>query len=110
MRVVSSITGQTASWGHMAIRQFLIPMALSLPFSILQLAFDPYWLDSNYWADPSYYDYSLLSSLGLVFIGFLSLGVSLFDAFWIFKGGKNRRITDIWAKTDVLNTSASSAR
>ena len=105
MRVVSSITGQTASWGHMAIRQFLIPMAMSLPFSFLQLAFDPYWADSNYWADPSYYEFSLISSLGILFIGLLALGVTLLDAFWIFKGGNNRRVTDLWAKTDVLNTS-----
>jgi uncharacterized RDD family membrane protein YckC len=106
MRVVSSITGKTASWGHMAIRQFLIPIAMTLPFSILQLAFEPYLFDANYWADPSYYDYSLFASLGSFFIGLLSLGVSLLDAFWIFKGGQNRRVTDLWAKTDVLNTSA----
>ena len=106
MRVVSSITGQTASWGHMAIRQFLIPIAMTLPFSILQLAFEPYLFDANYWADPSYYDYSLFASLGSFFMGLLSLGVSLLDAFWIFKGGQNRRVTDLWAKTDVLNTSA----
>jgi hypothetical protein len=37
---------------------------------------------------------------------FLSLAVSLLDALWIFKGGQNRRIVDLWAKTDVLNTSA----
>ena len=81
-------------------------MAMSLPFSFLQLAFDPYWFDSNYWADPSYYEFSLLSSLAVLFIGLLALGVTLLDAFWIFKGGQNRRVTDLWAKTDVLNTSA----
>ena len=113
MRVVSSITGQTASWGHMAIRQFLIPMAMSLPFTILQSVFDPYWLNPSfwndslgYWDDPGYFQYWLSSSLGAVFIGLLSTGVSLLDAFWIFKDGKNRRVTDLWAKTDVLNTSA----
>jgi hypothetical protein len=105
LRVVSSMTGQTASWGHMAIRQFLIPMAMTLPFSILQLAFEPYLFDANYWADPSYYDYSLFGSLGAFFMWLLSFGVALFDALWIFKGGQNRRITDLWAKTDVLNTS-----
>jgi hypothetical protein len=99
------MTGQTATWGHMAIRQFLIPMAMTLPFSILQLAFEPYLFDANYWADPSYYDYSLFGSLGALFMGLLSLGVSLLDALWIFKGGQNRRIIDLWAKTDVLNTS-----
>ena len=106
LRVVSSVTGQTATWGHMAIRQFLLPMAMTLPFTILQLAFEPYLFDANYWADPTYYDYSLFGSLGSLFMGFLSLGVSLLDALWIFKGGQNRRIVDVWAKTDVLNTSA----
>ena len=105
LRVVSSMTGQTASWGHMAIRQFLIPMAMTLPFSILQLAFEPYLFDANYWADPSYYDYSLFGSLGAFFMSLLSFGVALLDALWIFKGGQNRRVTDLWAKTDVLNTS-----
>jgi uncharacterized RDD family membrane protein YckC len=107
LRVVSSITGQTATWGHMAVRQFLIPMAMTLPFSILQLAFEPYLFDANYWVDPSYYDYSLFASLGVVLMGFLSLGVSVVDGLWILKDGQNRRITDLWAKTDVLNTSAS---
>ena len=106
LRVVSSVTGQTATWGHMAIRQFLLPMAMTLPFTILQLAFEPYLFDANYWADPTYYDYSLFGSLGSLFMAFLSLGVSLLDALWIFKGGQNRRIVDVWAKTDVLNTSA----
>ena len=106
LRVVSSVTGQTATWGHMAIRQFLLPMAITLPFTILQLAFEPYLFDVNYWTDPTYYDYSLFGSLGSLFMGFLSLGVSLLDALWIFKGGQNRRIVDVWAKTDVLNTSA----
>jgi hypothetical protein len=80
-------------------------MAMTLPFSILQLAFEPYLFDANYWADPSYYDYSLFGSLGAFFMWLLSFGVALFDALWIFKGGQNRRITDLWAKTDVLNTS-----
>ena len=92
----------------MAIRQLLIPMAMSLPFSLLQLAFEPYFFDANYWADPLYYDdFSLLNSLGTAFIGLLSFGVSLVDGLWILKGGQNRRVTDLWAKTDVLNTSAS---
>jgi uncharacterized RDD family membrane protein YckC len=93
LRVVSSITGQTATWGHMAIRQFLIPMAMSLPFSMTrstwQSIFESYFF------------------LIAVLMWFLSLVVSLVDAFWIFKNGQKRRITDLWAKTDVLNTSAS---
>jgi uncharacterized membrane protein len=90
----------------MAIRQFLLPMAMTLPFTVLQLAFEPYLFDVNYWTDPTYYDVSLFSSLGSLLMSLLSLAVSLLDALWIFKGGQNRRIVDVWAKTDVLNTSA----
>jgi len=106
MRVVSSVTGQTATWGHMAIRQFLIPIAMTLPFSILQLISEPYLFNADYWADPSYYDYSLFGSLAAVFFGLLSLAVGLLDGFWIFKNGRNQRVTDVWAKTDVLNTAS----
>jgi uncharacterized RDD family membrane protein YckC len=35
LRVVSSVTGQTATWGHMAIRQFLLPMALHIRSKLL---------------------------------------------------------------------------
>jgi hypothetical protein len=90
----------------MAIRQFLLPMAMTLPFTILQIAFDPYLFDANYWTDPTYYDYALFGSLASLLMILLSLAVSLLDALWIFKGGQNHRIVDVWAKTDVLNTSA----
>jgi uncharacterized RDD family membrane protein YckC len=96
LRVVSSITGQTATWGHMAIRQFLIPIALSLPFSLSSFILTVIFGSSSL-------DITLLS----LFISFLSFAVSMADALWIFKDGQNRRFTDLWAKTDVLNTSAS---
>jgi uncharacterized RDD family membrane protein YckC len=109
LRVVATTSGKSATWGHMAVRQVLIPMAMTLPFSILQLIFQPYLFDSNFWAE-EYYDYSFfdsVGSLGSVLVGLLSFGVALLDGFWIFKGGQNRRITDLWAKTDVINTSVS---
>lgn len=106
MQVVSSITGKTASWGHMAIRQFLIPLALSLPFTVLALLFEPYLFTADYWADPSYYETSIFGTAGSILMNILGTAVGLLDAFWIFKGGQNRRITDLWAKTDVMNTAA----
>jgi len=106
MEVVSSLTGKTASWGHMAIRQFLIPLALSLPFTVLALLFEPYLFTADYWADPSYYETSIFGPAGSILMNILGTAVGLLDAFWIFKGGQNRRVTDLWAKTDVMNTAA----
>ena len=106
MQVVSSLTGKTASWGHMAIRQFLIPLALSLPFTVLALLFEPYLFTADYWADPSYYETSIFGTAGSILMNILGTAVGLLDAFWIFKGGQNRRITDLWAKTDVMNIAA----
>lgn len=106
MKVVSSKTGLPASWGHMAIRQFLIPIAFSLPFSILSFAFQPYIFDSYYWSDPYYYDYALFDSIGSLIVNLLAFGVTLLDALWIFNKGQNRRVTDLWAKTDVVNVSS----
>lgn len=103
MRVVSSVTGQAATWGHMAIRQLLIPVALTIPFTILRIIADPWVFNINYWGDPYFYQ-NYFNSISAILIGLLSFGVSLFDAFWIFKGGQNRRFTDVWAKTDVINT------
>jgi hypothetical protein len=107
MQVVSSLTGKTASWGHMAIRQLLIPLALSLPFTVLALLFEPYLFTADYWADPSYYETSMFGPAGSILMNILGTAVGLLDAFWIFKGGQNRRITDLWAKTDVMNSAAS---
>ena len=107
MQVVSSLTGKTASWGHMAIRQLLIPLALSLPFTVLALLFEPYLFTADYWADPSYYETSMFGPAGSILMNILGTAVGLLDAFWIFKGGQNRRITDLWAKTDVMNNAAS---
>jgi hypothetical protein len=106
MQVVSSITGKTASWGHMAIRQLLIPLALSLPFTVLGLLFEPYLFTADYWADPSYYETTIIGRAGSILMNILGTAVGLLDAFWIFKGGQNRRITDLWAKTDVMNNAA----
>ena len=106
MQVVSSLTGKTASWGHMAIRQSLIPLALSLPFTVLALLFEPYLFTADYWADPSYYETSIFGPAGSILMNILGTAVGLLDAFWIFKGGQNRRITDLWAKTDVMNNAA----
>ena len=34
VRVMSEITNKPANWGHMAIRNYLIPLSMSLPFLV----------------------------------------------------------------------------
>jgi uncharacterized RDD family membrane protein YckC len=97
MRVYSIDTGKPATWGHMAIRQFLIPMAFSaafIPFFVL--AFAAGYDYSGYWN----------SSVGMMFamLGYIAVfGLELTDAFWILKGNQRQRLTDLWARTYVVN-------
>ena len=94
MRVYSIDTGKPATWGHMAIRQVLIPMTfsmISLPFFIagISLAVE---------------EASDLSIGGVIIVGYIAyFVVLLLDYLWIFKNSNNRRLTDIWAKTTVIN-------
>jgi uncharacterized RDD family membrane protein YckC len=85
MRVYSIDTGKPATWGHMAIRQFLIPLAF-------YAAFLPFFILFSFEAD--YY-------LILGYIAFF--GLELTDAFWILKGNQRQRLTDLWARTYVVN-------
>jgi hypothetical protein len=85
----------------MAVRQFLIPIAFSLVFWIPILALGGF---SALVAD-RYSQESIGQGVSaLVIVLYLSAAVvQLTDAFWILKGNERRRITDLWAKTDVLN-------
>ena len=88
IRVYSADTGRQATWGHMAVRQFLIPVAFSIVFCIPAIIFGGL-------AGVMYYPMILAYVLAVV--------VSLVDNFWILKGNDRHRVTDILAKTDVLN-------
>ena len=91
VRVMSEVTNKPATWGHMAIRHFLIPLTMSLPFLI------PYYV----WVFKGFY--SNLS--GIVLMGIclgIYLAVSVLDFVWLF-GAKRRRLVDYWAKTYVVN-------
>ena len=96
MRVYSSENFRPATWPHMAVRQFLIPLTISLAGIVPIVFFGGIQatLDS---------DVSSLTA-GVIVLFYISTVVfQLIDAFWILKGDQRRRITDLWAKTDVLN-------
>ena len=93
MRVYSIDTGKPATWGHMAVRQFLIPMAYSalyIPFLIAAMAVS---VDSSDLATGS------VTILGSVIV----FALQLTDALWIFRGDERQRLTDRWARTYVVN-------
>jgi uncharacterized RDD family membrane protein YckC len=101
IRVYSADTGRQATWGHMAVRQFLIPIAFSIAFwipiiifggiaGVIHDAFNQDAVDTTV-------------GIGVILAYFIALVVVLVDNFWILKGNDRHRITDILAKTDVLN-------
>jgi hypothetical protein len=85
----------------MAIRQLLIPIAFSLVFWIPVIIFgglagviqDPFSQDSV----------DATVGVGIILAYLLALVAGLVDNFWILKGNDRHRVTDILAKTDVLN-------
>ncbi len=92
VRVLSEDSRTPATWGHMAIRQFLIPLASGLFFLI------PYYLLISR-------EFSGATSLNLILV-LLCLGAYLLiwviDFIWLFTR-TNRRLIDYWAKTIVVN-------
>jgi uncharacterized RDD family membrane protein YckC len=96
MRVYSSENFSPATWPHMAVRQFLIPLTISLGglIPIVFLGGIEATLESSA---------SSITATVIVLVYIATLAFQLVDAFWILKGDDRRRITDLWAKTDVLN-------
>lgn len=94
MRVYSTDTKRPVSWGHMALRQIVLPFTYGI-FPLILIA-DGVISNSN-------------GNNGgpIIGIGYL-IGLILFcvDSFWILKGDKRQRTVDIFAKTAVLNESA----
>jgi uncharacterized RDD family membrane protein YckC len=95
MRVYDKTTGKPAKWGHMAIREFLLPLTTTvaiLPFiAVISLSIPD-------------------QGQQVVFIGllyFVVFLIQLVDAFWILKGSERNRLVDKFARTDVLNESPS---
>lgn len=102
MRVYDKTTGKPAKWGHMAFREFGLPLAVILTVLILNQAFR--------------YVFSIINITELIGRGLLLLNatlslallsvVLLVDPLWIFRKGRRNRLTDVVLKTDVLNESA----
>lgn len=92
IRVMNEKTQKPVSWGHMAIRQILIPLASSLFFLV------PYaLLISQEFVGATITSASLFA---LSFCVYLAIWIT--DFVWLVTKS-NRRLIDYWAKTVVVN-------
>ena len=98
MRVVAEESRTNATFKHMAIRQLLIPLTFAIPSWILnQVGDNSPVVTGEFSSDP-------LGGNGLSNLAdLISFSIALIDSLWIFKNGERKRVTDVWAKTIVVN-------
>ena len=93
LRVVDETKNRPARWGHMCIRQALIPGAISAIYYIpyLVVFITGVTLGS-----------STLGVICLIASGLVLLAIYITDFVWLF-GPRRKRLFDYWAKTIVIN-------
>lgn len=92
VRVMSEKNNHPANWGHMFIRQFLIPFAMSV-FCVV-----PYYI-------LVFNEFTGISTNFIIIeiILFLEyVAISILDFVWLISS-PHRRLVDYWAKTYVVN-------
>jgi len=96
LRVYSQDSKQPVTWGHMALRQLLLPLTLGLALFLIIAT------SESINASRNSFDLTLpLATVYISYTGFLIL--VLLDAIWILKDGARQRLVDKIAKTDVLD-------
>ena len=92
VRVMNEVTKKPATWGHMAIRNYLIPTAFAIPFYLSVI-------------NSQYYILFPDDNQNILIIIFCLMGYIVFlvlDAVWMFRI-KRKRLVDLWVKTYVIN-------
>ena len=97
MRVMDVKSHQPATWGQMAIRQFLIPF---VPGALIGVAYGSWAIRHGSVLGEVAPAGAFLVVLALLYI--LTLAYSLTDSFWIL-GKEKRRLVDYFASTYVVN-------
>ncbi len=97
LRTYGTVHSRPATWGHMAVRQLLIPLTYYLvviPVWIADASYDPY----------SYYstDYTVIAG---VFALIAYVGIFILELITLSNSPIRQRLTDKWAKTVVLDES-----
>lgn len=96
LRVFNKVNQRLVTWGHMALREFVLPLSLTV---WLWIAVGVGSTDESLNTDN---EFILFSGV----LAFAALIVGLLDIFWIFKNDQRNRLVDVIAKTDVLNESS----
>lgn len=92
VRVMNEVTKKPATWGHMAIRNYLLPTAFAIPFYLSVI-------------NSQYYILFPDDNQNILIIIFCLMGYIVFlvlDAVWMFRA-KRKRLVDLWVKTYVIN-------
>jgi uncharacterized RDD family membrane protein YckC len=96
IRVYGEVKNQPANWGHMLVRQSLIPGALTFFFYIPYLIF---------YVGAGDYTFSVISGITMLLLVAAYVAMVIIDIVWIF-GPQRRRLLDYLAKTYVVNEAA----
>lgn len=96
IRVYGEVKNSPANWGHMLVRQSLLPGTLTLFLYIPSLIF---------YIGNSQYEFSAISSIAMLLLVMAYLAIVIIDIVWIF-GPRRRRLLDYLAKTYVVNETA----
>lgn len=96
IRVYGEVKNSPANWGHMLVRQSLLPGTLTLFLYIPSLIF---------YIGNSQYEFSAISSIAMLLLVAAYLAIVIIDIVWIF-GPRRRRLLDYLAKTYVVNEAA----
>jgi uncharacterized RDD family membrane protein YckC len=96
IRVYGEVKNSPANWGHMLVRQSLLPGTLTLFLNIPSLIF---------YIGNSQYEFSAISSIAMLLLVAAYIAIVIIDIVWIF-GPQRRRLLDYLAKTYVVNEAA----
>jgi len=93
IRVINEVNSQPARWGHMCLRQVVIPSTISFSWYVPYLVF----LFTG-----AAYGFNAFMVICFSLATILAIAVYVTDFVWLF-GPKHKRLIDYWAKTIVIN-------
>jgi uncharacterized RDD family membrane protein YckC len=96
IRVYGEVKNRPANWGHMLVRQLLLPGMLTFFFYI------PYLI---YIIGDGRYTFDAISGVGMFLLVASYVALLIIDIVWIF-GPQRRRLLDYLSKTYVVNEAA----